>query len=323
MDIVWFGEERSQEVTLVGGKAASLSRLAARHRVPPGFCLTTAAYDAWSCTARPADREALPPLPQSLRTALRHAYGELGRRCGTDPLRVAVRSSAIDEDGAATSFAGQHETFLNVIGADAVADAMVGCWNSARSQRALAYRQSSGLDGDQIHLAVLIQQLVPADASAVVFSADPVSGRRDQVLIDASYGLGESIVGGAVTPDAYRVDKRSGTVTDRTLGSKAVMHIPVPGGTREVPVPRALRAQPALTDEQCASCATLATALEAEMGHPVDVECAFHDGRLYLLQCRPITRLPAEPITKHAAVPELQTDANSDPHGPRPHHPSA
>ena len=323
MEIVWFDEERSRDVALVGGKAASLSRLAARHRVPPAFCLTTAAYDVWSRTARPAHRQATLPLPQTLRASLRQAYDELGRRCGVDALRVAVRSSAVDEDGAEASFAGQHETFLNVIGMDAVGEALVRCWSSGRSQRALAYRHSSGLDGERIRLAVLVQQLVPADASAVVFSADPVNGRRDQVLIDASFGLGESIVGGSVTPDAYRVDKRSGVVVDRTIGSKTVMHIPAPGGTREVPVPRPLRALPALTDEQCASCAALATSLEAEMGHPVDVECAFHDGRLYLLQCRPITRLPADPAEAQAPRLDEEVEAEPDHDDPLPPHPQA
>ena len=295
MDIVWFGEDSSLDVSLVGGKAASLSRLATRYRVPPAFCLTTEAYDAWSRTARPAHVQMPPKLPRGLRDAIRHAYQQLGLRCQDDPLRVAVRSSAVDEDGAEASFAGQHETFLNVIGEDAVFDALVRCWNSGRSQRALAYRRESGLEGDRVRLAVLVQQLVPADTSAVVFSADPVSGRRDQVVIDASFGLGESIVGGSVTPDAYRVDKRTNAVIERTLGTKMLMHVPAPEGTREVPVPRALRSQPALTDDQCARCADLAVALEAEWGHPVDLECAFHAGELYLLQCRPITRLPADP----------------------------
>lgn len=319
MNVVWFGEERGREVALVGGKAASLSRLATRHRVPPGFCLTTAAYDAWSGTEQAPHRQGPPPLPPTVREALHRAYDELARRCGVDTLRVAVRSSAVDEDGADASFAGQHETFLNVSGADAVAEALVRCWCSGRSQRALAYRSGSGLDGARVRLAVLVQQLVPSDASAVVFSADPVSGRRDQVLIDASFGLGESIVGGAVTPDAYRVDKRSGRVTDRTIGSKAVMHISVPGGTREVPVPRPLRTQPALSDEQCASCAALAVTLETEMGRPVDVECAFHDGQLYLLQCRPITRLPADPTEPRRARPGGSPATQPDRDGPPPH----
>jgi pyruvate,water dikinase len=321
MDIVWFGEEGSGDVALVGGKAASLSRMAARHRVPPAFCLTTSAYDAWSRTARPAHPQVPPQLPRALRDAIRRAYAELRLRCAADPLRVAVRSSAVDEDGAGSSFAGQHETFLNVIGEDAVVDALVRCWRSGRSERALAYRRESGLDGDRIRLAVLVQQLVPADTSAVVFSADPVSGRRDQVLIDASFGLGESIVGGSVTPDAYRVDKRTTAVVERTIGSKTLMHVPALEGTREVPVPRPLRTQFALTDEQCADCARLAAALETELGHPVDLECAFHGRELYLLQCRPITRLPTDPAGE--AAPDREHDSEHDREDPTaPRHPA-
>lgn len=317
MDIVWFGERQSRDVSLVGGKAASLSRLAERYRVPPAFCLTTSAYEAWSRVARPAHPQAPPRLPWALREGLLRAHGELARRCGADPLRVAVRSSAVDEDGSEASFAGQHETYLNVVGADAVAEALVRCWDSGRSHRALAYRHGSGLDGERIALAVLVQQLVPADASAVVFSADPVNGRRDQVLIDASFGLGESIVGGTVTPDAYRVDKATGAVVERSIGSKERMHVAVPGGTRDVPVPRPMRAQPALTDEQCAACATLATALEGELNRPVDLECAFHGGELYLLQCRPITRMPADPAEE--PVRDHERDASFEPLGPSRH----
>ncbi len=316
MDIVWFEDERSRETALVGGKAASLSRLAAHYRVPPAFCLTTGAYEAWSRTARPAHRQVPPPLPQPLLGALRRAHAELERRSGADPLHLAVRSSAVDEDGAEASFAGQHETFLNIVGVDAVAEALVRCWASGRSERALAYRRSNGIDGASIHLAVLVQQLVPADVSAVVFSADPVGGRRDHVLIDASFGLGESIVGGSVTPDAYRVDKSSRQVVERRLGSKAVMHVPAPGGTREVPVPRPLRSQPALSDGQCAACADLAISLEHALGHPVDLECAFHGNDLYLLQCRPITRMPPDPQEVRQAASELNPDHGSD--GQRP-----
>ena len=300
MHIVWFDDERSRDVSLVGGKAASLSRLAAHHRVPPAFCLTTDAYEAWARIARPAHPQAPPQLPPGLREEIVDAYAELARRCGADPLRVAVRSSAVDEDGADASFAGQHETYLNITGPEAVTEALVLCWTSGRSQRALAYRHNSGLENRRVRLAVLVQQLVPSDTSAVVFSADPVTGRRDQVLINASYGLGESIVGGTVTPDSYRVDKATGSVLERDVGSKALMYVSVVGGTREVPVPRPLRGLPALTDEACRCCAELAADLERDLGQPVDVECAFHGADLYLLQCRPITRLPADPAEQPA-----------------------
>jgi len=122
---------------------------------------------------------------------------------------VAVRSSALDEDGAGASFAGQHETYLNVVGAAAVAEAVARCWASVRSSRALEYRRRQGFPLDGARIAVLVQQLIPADVSSVVFSANPVTGSRDEVMINASWGLGESIVGGTVTPDTYVVRRRT------------------------------------------------------------------------------------------------------------------
>lgn len=291
MELAWLGDEASGNLALVGGKAAGLGRLAARYPVPPGFCLTTVAHERWSATVPDAAAQGPPVVPALLREAVDEAYAELARRCAVARPRVAVRSSAVDEDGTAASFAGQHETYLNVDGPGEIARAVVRCWRSTHSERALAYREAQGLGRDGIRLAVLVQLLVPADVAAVVFSADPVTGDRDHVLIDASWGLGESIVGGSVTPDSYRVHKETAAVVASALGAKATMHVPADGGTREVPVPRVLRDQPALDDAQCAACASLAVALEEEIGRPVDLECAFHDHRLYLLQCRPITRL--------------------------------
>ena len=140
-------------------------------------------------------------------------------------------------------------------------------------------------------LAVLVQQLVASDVSAVVFSANPVTGNRDEVLINASWGLGESIVGGIVTPDAFVVRKSDLAVINRTITYKGRMTVSVPGGTREVDVPRFLRSEASLSDEQAAEMAQLAIMLESTMEHPVDVECAYATGELYLLQCRPITTL--------------------------------
>jgi pyruvate,water dikinase len=204
---------------------------------------------------------------------------------------VAVRSSAVDEDGEETSFAGQYETFLNITGADAVANAVAACWRSAHSHRAGEYRRSQGMGTEPVRLAVLVQHLVPADVSAVVFSANPVTSARDEIVINASWGLGESIVGGTVTPDTYVVAKADLSVRSRRIAEKARMTVPAEGGTREVDVPRFLRAQPALTDAQAAEMAELAVRLEEATGRPVDVEAAFAGGSLHLLQCRPITTL--------------------------------
>ena len=144
---------------------------------------------------------------------------------------------------------------------------------------------------ERLQLAVLVQQLVASDISAVVFSANPVTGNRDEVLINASWGLGESLVGGTVTPDTFVVRKADFATVKCQVAEKQRMTISVPGGTREVDVPRFLRQAACLTDEQVVEMAKLALTLEATLGHPVDVEGAYAGGELYLLQCRPITTL--------------------------------
>jgi phosphoenolpyruvate synthase/pyruvate phosphate dikinase len=290
--IAWLGQGDCHDCVLLGGKAANLCHLAAEHRVPPAFCLTATAFDrALTSHATIAENVPLASLSPALYAELTEAYRALGQRCGEEAPSVAVRSSALDEDGAAASFAGQHETFLNIVGAGAVAEAVIRCWASLHSPRALEYRRKQGLALEGARIAILVQQLVPADVSAVLFSANPLTGGRDEVVINASWGLGESIVGGTVTPDTYVLRKGSLAVLSRQVAEKGRMTVRASGGTREVDVPRFLRSQPALADGQMAEMARLAMALEAQMGHPVDVECAYHAGRLYLLQCRPITTL--------------------------------
>jgi phosphoenolpyruvate synthase/pyruvate phosphate dikinase len=278
MNILWLGDPKSFDVALVGGKAANLSRLARLyHRVPDGFCLPVTVMEQ----AHPLD----------LRDEIVGAISDLMACHGLAELTVAVRSSAVDEDSAGASFAGQHETYLNIAGADAILQAVVRCWESARSERALDYRRQHGLSVERVRLAVLVQQLVRSDVSAVAFSANPVTGNRDEVVINASWGLGESLVGGTVTPDTFVVRKSDLAVMDRAIAEKQRMTISVSGGTREVDVPRFLREQPSLAEEQISEIARLATSLETTLGCAVDVECAYAGGQLYLLQCRPITTL--------------------------------
>lgn len=279
MEIAWLGEPEAHDPALVGGKAASLSRLAAEHRVPPGFVLTSKALGL----AAPDLARGI--VPEPLRAHIDEAYSRLGGG------KVAVRSSAIDEDGDAHSFAGQHETFLNVEGVEAIAEAVVLCFASAFTARALDYRLHVGLPVDNIGLAILIQAQVPADSAAVVFSANPVSGRLDEIVINASYGLGESIVGGTTTPDTFVVRKDDLEIVSRTIGEKRMMTVPVPGGTREFETPALLRDLPSVTDGLIIELAALALRLENGAGVPVDIECAVHDNDVYLLQSRPITTL--------------------------------
>jgi phosphoenolpyruvate synthase/pyruvate phosphate dikinase len=280
--IVWLGDLDAHDVALVGAKAAHLSRLATAHLIPAGFVLTAAA------SMRGGENE---PLTPELRRALADAYAELAQRTGSIEPSVAVRSSAIDEDGPTASFAGQHETLLNVHGVDALLAAVEQCWASARSPQALAYRRLHGLGTDRIALAVLVQALVRADVSGVAFSANPVNGDRSEAVVTASWGLGESIVGGTVTPDTWHIARHTLDLIACRPGDKRRMTIAVPGGTREVDVPRLLREQPSLSEEQARAAATLALELEGAFGWPVDIEFALAGDQLYLLQARPITTL--------------------------------
>jgi phosphoenolpyruvate synthase/pyruvate phosphate dikinase len=277
-NLLWLGDPKSFDAALVGGKAANLSRLARMyHRVPDGFSVPVTVMEA----ARPLD----------LRGEVITAVSDLVRCHSLPNLVAAVRSSAVDEDGATASFAGQHATYLNLVGADDILLAITRCWESARSEHALDYRRRQGLSVERPQLAVLVQQMVAADVAAVAFSANPITGNREEVMINASWGLGESLVGGTVTPDTFVVRKSDVAVTQRVIADKQRMTVPAPRGTREVDVPRFLRQQASLNDEQVCEIAKLSLALEAAMGHPVDVEAAFAGGVLYLLQCRPITTL--------------------------------
>jgi len=278
MNLLWLGDPKSFDPSLVGGKAANLSRLARMyHRVPDGFSLPVTVIDE----AHPLD----------LRNEITAAISDLMACHRLDDFIAAVRSSAVDEDGATASFAGQHETYLNIVGADAIIRAVTRCWESARSEHALDYRRQQGLSVERPQIAVLVHQLVPADVAAVVFSANPVTGDRDELMINASWGLGESIVGGSVTPDMFIVRKSDLAIVERIIADKQCMTVSAPGGTRQVEVPRFLRNTCSLNDEQVIEMAKLALTLETTMEHSVDVECAYAGDELYLLQCRPITTL--------------------------------
>jgi pyruvate,water dikinase len=300
MEILWLGRANCHEANRVGAKAATLSHLLAHYRIPPGFCIPVAAYARWgehtSSTVGTMGGELaalIPPVPPALYSALVAAYRDLAGMCSVSEPRVAVRTSAVDEDGVTASFAGQYDTYLNVVGVEAVAKAIVQCWASSRSVRVLEYRRRQGLSAAGVRLAVLIQQLVQADISAVAFSANPVTGSRDHILINTSWGLGESLVSGVVTPDAYVVRKADLAIEERQIVPKRRMTVLARDGTQEAPVPRTLQNAPAATDDQVIELARLSLALEWTMGWPVDIECAYQGQALYLLQCRPITTLGA------------------------------
>jgi phosphoenolpyruvate synthase/pyruvate phosphate dikinase len=288
MQVAWLGEPASLDATTVGGKTANLGRLATSFRVPPGFCLDVRAFDE----LRPAvDGDA--GARARLRELVAASYADLARRVGEPEPRVAVRSSAIGEDSGDASFAGQHETVLDVGGVDAIVDALLECWRSVSSERVAAYRRERGIAGTP-RMAVLVQLMVPADVSAIAFSADPVSGARDVVVVNAAKGLGDAIASGTITPDSYMVRKSDMTIASRIEADGA-----------------------ALPDSDIAAIARLAVQLETVMGGPVDIECALRGRELHVLQCRPITTLVEEfPVTwaepEDAKLTWVREDAHFD-----------
>jgi len=232
-------------------------------------------------------------LPPGFEEGIRAAYQALGKRLEIPDPAVCVRSSCIDEDKNATSFAGQHDTYLNVTGVDAVVDAVKKCRSSSQKESALFYREYHHLSKTQIKIAVVVQHLVAADFSAVAFSINPVTGDKNQILINANFGLGQSIVDGSVSPDTYIVDKADQTeVLEYRIQAKEMMTIPeAGGGVKIVGIPKLLRNKQALPDSHIIEIAAMVFKLEALKGYAVDIECAFKSDTLYLLQCRPITTL--------------------------------
>lgn len=304
--VLKLGDERAHDPAVVGPKAAHLSALAAGHPVPDGFCLTASAYRHAHDAGGMSDE---------VREAVRSAYAELVGD-DPDPAPVAVRSSALDEDGPTASFAGQHETILDVVGLEAVLASVERTWRSLHAPSALAYRRSQGLPVEGIALAVLVQKLVRADRSGVAFSIDPVSGRDDRIVVNAAWGLGESMVNGTVTPDTWHLDKASLEVVEERVSEKEKMTVAAVGGTREVAVPSFVRAVATLDEAKRTEVATLARRLENELGWPVDIEFAFDDERLHLLQCRPVTT-PVGGVSSgasQAALPEPWTEPEDAKH---------
>jgi rifampicin phosphotransferase len=279
----------------VGGKAMSLDRLARfGFRIPPGFCLTTAAFEA-QIESLPGNASMLRALttadgPESeagaaaaLTTAITSArldggvaeelsialrqIDELAVRTTGAAARLAVRSSALGEDGSTASYAGLHETELDRA-VEEVPAAVQRCWASLWSAPALAYRRRRGLPLDGAAMAVVVQLLVPADAAAVAFTRHPVTGRDDQLVVTAIRGLGEAMVSGTVTPDTYVVDRATRRPVEYTPGDDLVRP---------------------LTEASLSELVALCLDVEARFGAPVDVEAAIHRGTWYLLQARPIT----------------------------------
>lgn len=318
-----FTELKQDQIALAGGKAASLGEMTqAGLPVPSGFCLTTEAYRAFVAANglqeqigrlssqigrdRASSEVAVATLhtlfgaasmPEAMVEELKMAYMELGQP------PVAVRSSATAEDLPGASFAGQQDTYLNMRGMEAVQDAVQRCWASLWTARAIEYRQREGIGVDEVAMAVVVQEMVLADSAGVLFTANPVSGARDEILINAAWGLGEAVVSGLVTPDTLIIDKHTEQLKSERIADKHVMTVRTPEGVEERAVPDALRKQPTLDREQIGQLVDLANAVEGHAGRPMDLEWAIANGRLYLLQARPITALP--PVDALSEQPDL------------------
>jgi len=285
-----FDELRLDQVELVGGKCANLGELTqAGFPVPPGFAVTTAAHDR-----------------EDIGTAVEAAYAALGHRVGrTDP-PVAVRSSAIAEDMPDASFAGVQDTYLWICGLDAVLDGIRRCWASFHNPEAVAYREAHGITRGGMSVAV--QTMVDARVAGVMFTLNPVSGDPSSIAIDASYGLGITVVGGEVTPDSFLVSKVTREIVRRQIGAKEIEVVADPAAATTVTrdVPEELRAQPSLTDEEIGRLAELGRRVETHYGRHQDLEWAIdrHGDELFLLQSRPETvwsrKARAQPVTGDA-----------------------
>ena len=310
-----FDEPAASEHSSVGGKGANLARLAsAGFPVPPGIILTTTAYagfiahngldrkisalvegldygDVDALEARTAAIRSMiegAALSELLATAISSGYGALG-----DDVAVAVRSSGTAEDLAEASFAGQHDTYLHIRTVAEVLSAVKRCWASLWTARATAYRHKNGIDHLGVAIAVVIQQMVDAEVSGVLFTGNPSTTATDEAVINASWGLGEAIVAGIVTPDEFTVGLNSLRVKDKTLGGKAVRTVRDPNtgiGTVTESIPDADRERFSLSDAQASALTKLGRrVMEHYGGLPQDIEWALRDGTFYLLQSRPIT----------------------------------
>lgn len=328
--IVWYDRYEQDHKPFVGGKNSSLGEMMmAELPVPPGFALTTVAYEQlWQDAdlvtqvndlLRTIDHDdyaanrvtsekiraliEAAPVPDAVETDIREAYAALGTHCGVENVPVAVRSSATAEDLPDASFAGQQDTFLWIVGADDVVENVRKCWSSIFTDRAIAYRHSKGYLHQSIAMSVGIQKMVDPISSGVAFTLNPTNGDRSQVAIDASWGLGEAVVSGEVTPDNFLVDKVLREVIKREISDKGIEYCLTEDGVvekQEITGDR--RSAPAVTDEDLTAIAILARRAEKHYGCPQDVEWALDKhlpagDNVVMLQSRPETVWSQKPTT--------------------------
>ncbi|MBT1684914.1 phosphoenolpyruvate synthase [Dawidia soli] len=327
------------QLSVAGGKGANLGELTriAGIFVPDGFCVTTAAFarilkentaiDALVSQLsrlKVEDRDKIGELSAGIRRVIEEAtipseiYEEIARFLSKfdDREAFAVRSSATAEDLPAASFAGQQDTYLNVVGLESIIRHISKCWASLFTERAVVYRLQQGFGHRDVHLAVVVQKMISPQVAGIMFTADPVTGNRKVLSIDASFGLGEALAAGMVYPDVYKV--RDGQMVDKKTGTKKLaIYTREDGGTKTQEVEPAQQGQQALTDRQIISLARIGRTIEQHFGYPQDIEWCLAEDTFYIVQSRPITTLfpiPRESdqenhIYVSVGHPQMMTDA--------------
>jgi len=323
--VLWFDDVRNTDVPLVGGKNASLGEMiSAGLPVPPGFAVTAHSYERYIQEKNIAEqiykiikdtvtdlndpkqydaaskkiRELIEktPMPKEIENAIRTAYKELNQRLELKDVFVAVRSSATAEDLPDASFAGQQETFLNTKGPDDLINKVIKCWSSLFTPRAIFYRNEKGFPHEKVLISVGVQKMVNSRAAGVMFTINPVTGNRDEIVIEGNYGLGETVVSGAVNPDDFVIDKNSMQIKERRIERKTVMYIrdPKTGKTVHLDVPEDKQKVTCITDQEILTLAELANRIDKHYGKAMDIEWAIdqdlsYPQNVFIVQARPET----------------------------------
>ncbi len=336
--VLWFEDVRNVDVSIVGGKNASLGEMInSGLPVPPGFAVTAFSYERYiqekkiaeqiykiikETVTNPNDpkqydtaskkiRELIEKtdMPKDMEIAIRTAYKELNKRLGLKDTFVAVRSSATAEDLPDASFAGQQETYLNVKGADDLIDKVRKCWSSLFTPRAIFYRNEKGFPHEKVFISVGVQKMVNSGCAGVMFTINPVTGNRDEIVIEGNYGLGETVVSGAVNPDDFVVDKATNTIKERRISRKTVEYIrdPKTGKTVHLEIPAEKQKITCIDDREILALAELAKRIEKHYGKPMDIEWAIdqdlsYPQNMFIVQARPETVFG----TKEMEAPKME-----------------
>jgi pyruvate,water dikinase len=336
--VLWFEDVRNVDVSIVGGKNASLGEMInSGLPVPPGFAITAFSYERYIQEKKIAEqiykviketvtdpndpkqydvaskkiRELIEktPMPKDIEDAIRTAYKDLNKRLELKDTFVAVRSSATAEDLPDASFAGQQETYLNVKGADDLIDKVRKCWSSLFTPRAIFYRNEKGFPHEKVFISVGVQKMVNSGCAGVMFTINPVTGNRDEIVIEGNYGLGETVVSGAVNPDDFVVDKATTTIKERRIARKTVEYIrdPKTGKTVHLEIPAEKQKITCIEDRELLALAELAKRIEKHYSKPMDIEWAIdqdlsYPQNMFIVQARPETVFG----TKEMEAPKME-----------------